>query len=139
MNDKQNTALIQSVYEAFRRGDVPFIMSHVSSDSVWTTEGPAVIPYTGTKRGTKEVIGFFETLGNTLSDTKLTIDQFVEQGDAVATFGRFAATVKATGKKFDAPIGHYFVISNGKITRFIDIVETASVAQAYSANSAAAR
>ena len=138
MNEKQNTALVQSLYEAFGRGDIPFILANLASDTVWTTEGPASIPYTGVRRGEKEVLGFFEALGGTLSDMKLTTDHFVAQGEAVTTFGRFAATVKSTGKSFDTPVAHYFQIRGGKVAVFIDIGETATMAEAYTASAAAA-
>ena len=138
MNETQNTALIRSVYEAFGRGDIPYILSKITADSVWTTEGPSVIPYTGKRSGEKEVLGFFDALGGTLNNMKLTTDYFVAQGDAVTTFGRFAGTVKATGKSFDAPVAHYFKIRDGKISVFIDIIETQSIAAAYAGAAASA-
>jgi hypothetical protein len=54
----------------------------------------------------------------------------------VATFGRFAGTVKAPGKRFDASVGHYFEFRNGNVAVFIDIAETASKAAAYTAAAA---
>ena len=138
MNETQNTALIKSLYDAFGRGDVPFILDQVTSDTVWNTEGPAIIPYTGTRRGPNQVLGFFEALGGTLNDMKLSTDHYIAQGDAVTTVGRFAGTVKATGKSFDAPVAHYFQIRDGKVAVFIDIIETASIAEAYQASAAAA-
>jgi ketosteroid isomerase-like protein len=139
MNEQNNTALIQSVYDAFKRGDIPFILGNLTGDCQWESEGPETIPYTGNRRGAQEILGFFAALGGTLDDMKLTTDHFVAQGDAVTTFGRFAGTVKATGKKFDTPVAHYFQIRDGKIAVFVDIVETASVAAAYQGSAAAAR
>ena len=138
MNEKQNTALIQSVYAAFGRGDIAFILANLTSDTVWTTEGPGVIPYAGTRSGVPGVSSFFEALGSTLSDMKLTTTHYVAEGNAVTTFGRFAATVKATGKSFDTPVGHYFEIRDGKIAVFVDIIESASIAAAYQVSAAAA-
>jgi len=138
MNETQNAALIRSLYDAFGRGDVAYILANVTADSVWNTEGPAVIPYTGVRRGPKEVAGFFEALGGTLDNMKLTIDCELAQGDGVASFGRFAGTVKATGKSFDAPVAHYFKVRDGKVSEFVDVVETGSIAAAYTASAAAA-
>jgi hypothetical protein len=135
--EQQNTELIKSMYEAFGRGDIPSILSKLTSDTIWTTEGPEVIPYTGTRHGEEGVLSFFQSLGSTLDNMKLTTDRYIAQGDTVATFGRFAGTVKATGKSFDAPVGHYFEVHDGKVAVFIDIVETASIAAAYTAAASA--
>ena len=139
MSEKQNTELIHSVYDAFSRGDIPFILGKLTSDTVWNTEGPATIPYTGVRKGENGVVAFFQALGGTLENMKLTTEHLVAQGDQVTTFGRFAGTVKATGKRFDAPVAHHFRIQDGKIATFLDIVETASIAAAYQATASAAR
>ena len=138
MNEQKNTALIQDMYDAFGRGDIAHVLGCVTSDSVWNTEGPSVIPYTGIRRGEKEIMGFFEALGGTLDNMKLTTSHIVAQGGTVISVGRFAGTVKDTGKRFDAPVAHYFKIRDGKVAEFVDIIESASIAAAYTAASAAA-
>jgi ketosteroid isomerase-like protein len=47
--------------------------------------------------------------------------------------------VTATGKSFDSPVAHFFTFRGGKISRFVDVVDTAAMADAYRAASAAAR
>jgi len=135
--EQQNIELIKSMYEAFGRGDIPSILRKLTSDTVWVTEGPEVIAYTGTRHGEAGVLSFFQSLGSTLDNMKLTIDRYIAQGDTVATFGRFAARVKATGKSFDAPLGHCFELRDGKVAVLIDVAETASIAAAYSARAVA--
>lgn len=139
MNEKANSALVQSLYDAFGRGDIAHILANINTDVAWNTEGPAVIPYAGNRRGEKEVLGFFGALSGTLDNMKLTIDTMLAQGDGVAAFGRFAGRVKATGKSFDTPVGHYFKIIGGKVSLFINIIESATIAAAYTATSSAAR
>ena len=94
-------------------------------------EGPAIIPFAGKRKGIPEVTQFFAALATTQTDQKLTIDTWVAQGDVVATLGRYAGTVKATGKKFDTVLAHFFTIRDGKIARFVDITDTAAAAAAY--------
>jgi ketosteroid isomerase-like protein len=65
------------------------------------------------------------------------IDQFIAQGDGVATLGRFTGDVKATGKSFDSPVGHFFTIRMGKVARWIGLGDTANAAAAYSTAAAA--
>jgi ketosteroid isomerase-like protein len=69
----------------------------------------------------------------------LTINEFIAQGNAVATLGRFTGKVKATGKSFDSPVGHFFTIRMGKVARWIGLGDTANAVAAYSNAAAASR
>ncbi len=137
MNEQQNTALVQKLYEAFGKGDLQTILNHLADDVDWSLEGPEIIPFAGKRKGIAQVTGFFEALATTLTDPKLTIEVFVAQGDVVATRGRFGGTVKATGKSLEGPIGHFFTIRNGKVSHLVDFGNTAAMAAAYQATSAA--
>jgi ketosteroid isomerase-like protein len=127
---EQNTAMIQEMYAAFGRGDIQTILDHLSEDVHWVYEGPSIIPHTGTRNGKAEVLQFFEAF-KTLRDHKLTIDEYIAQGDKVVTTGRFSAVVVATGKSFDTAIAHVFTVQGGKVTDLLDFADTARVAEAY--------
>jgi ketosteroid isomerase-like protein len=139
MSEQQNAALIESLYDAFKRGDLPFILDRLTEDVDWTLEGPSIIPYAGKRKGIAQVKEFFETLASTQTNRKLTMGPLIAQGDQVSGLGRSSATVVATGRSFDSPAGHFFTVRNGKISRFVDLVDTAAMADAYRAASAAAR
>ena len=132
MEKNDNVALIQHVYAAFGRGDISTILQALDANVKWTSFGPAVIPYSGTMTGPSEVVKFFEALGSTQSQQKLTIDEYISQGDNVVTIGNYKALVKETGKWVDGPIAHVFTVRGGKITRFLDFIDTAQTADAYS-------
>ena len=139
MNEQQNTALIQKLYDAFRRGDIETILNNLTDDVQWGLEGPAIIPFAGRRIGKSQVRGFFDALATTQRDVKLNMEHFVAQGNLVASIGRYSGTVIATGKKFDDAIAHFFEIRDGKVARFVDFTDTASVADSYTHASAAAR
>jgi ketosteroid isomerase-like protein len=139
MSEQQNAALIQSLYDAFKRGDIPFILNHLTEDVDWTMEGPSIIPYAGKRTGVAQVKQFFEALASTQTNHKLTMESLLAQGDQVSGLGRFSATVTATGRSFDSRVAHFFTVRDGKISRFVDVVETAAMADAYRAASAAGR
>jgi hypothetical protein len=139
MNEQENVALVKKLYGAFATGDIKTILDHVTDDVKWSNPGPASIPYSGERTGREQVREFFERLGGTQENVSLTIDQFVAQDDAVATLGRYKGNVKATGRAFDAPVGHFFTIRGGKVTQWIGLGDTANVAAAYSSASAAGR
>ena len=113
------TATVQEIYAAFGGGDVATILSKLADDVVWESEGPAVISFSGIRRGKAEARGFFEALGADHSNPQLTITEYVASGDTVMTIGRYTATVNATGKKFDSPIAHYWKFRDGKVIRYV--------------------
>jgi ketosteroid isomerase-like protein len=137
MSEPANIALIHRLYDAFSRGDVATILSNLTPDVEWIFEGPAIVPFTGKRHGIEETKGFFTALATTQSGMKLTTDEFVAQGDRVATYGRYTGTVTATGKKFDSPVGHFFQIKDGKVARFVNMGDTAAYVEAYTASSSA--
>ncbi|HTP85329.1 MAG TPA: nuclear transport factor 2 family protein [Bryobacteraceae bacterium] len=139
MNEQDNTAAVKALYAAFGRGDIQYILERLTSDIEWTLEGPAILPFAGTMQGPDGVLTFFQALATTQDDRKLTIDTIVAQGDMVATMGRYAATVKATGKRFDSAVAHFFTFRNGKVAKFNDFVNTALMAEAYQQAAAASR
>ena len=139
MNEQQNTALIQKAYDAFGRGDIQTIIDMVTEDVEWGLEGPEGIAFAGVKKGQAGVRTFFDQLGGTLRDMKLSIECFVAQNDQVASMGRFSGTVVATGKSFDTPIAHFFTFRAGKVARFVDFTDTAATVEAYTKTSAASR
>ena len=84
-----NIEIQQELYAAFGRGDVQAIMSHIADDVVWTFEGPASIPYTGTRRGKGEVMGFFAGIADSETNSRIEVSEYIASGDLVVTFGRY--------------------------------------------------
>jgi len=136
---EQNKAIVEKMYAAFGRGDIQTVLDHLAPNVEWTMEGPSTLPFTGKKIGPAQVLTFFQALGTTQENQKLTVDEYIVQGDKVATTGRYAATVKATGKRFDCAVAHVFTFRDGKVVKFLDFVDTAQMADAYVSAAAASR
>lgn len=139
MNEQENIALVKKLYDAFASGDIRTILDHVTDDIKWSSPGPETIPYSGDRTGPAQVREFFDQLVGTQQNVNLTIDQFIAQGDAVATLGRYTGNVKATGEPFDSVVGHFFTIRGGKVIRWIGLSDTAHAAAAYTRASAVGR
>ena len=137
MSEQQNVTLIQKLLEAFGRGDVQTILDHCTNDCEFYCPGPAIIPYTGTKKGRAEIQTYFDALIGTQSNANLSIDQFVAQGDAVVAIGRYTAKINSTGKPIDSPVVLTFQVQDGKIKRHMVIGDTAALAASYTASAAA--
>jgi len=138
MGKDNNVGFIEAIYDAYAQGDSQFILDRITDDVDWVNEGPDSIPYAGTFKGPDGVRRFFEGLGGSVDNGRVSVEDFIGQDDKVVATGRFSATVKATGKRIDVPIAHVFTIRSGKVARWVGYADTARVAEAYAAASKSA-
>ena len=120
------TEVVQELYAAYRRADLPAILASMTNDVVWESEGPAAIAFCGIRHGIKETTGFFEALAADFTNPEITVSDYVASGDTVMTLGRYKATARKTGKIFDTPIAHYWKIRDGKVARYVGLADTAA-------------
>jgi uncharacterized protein len=130
---------VKSFYVAFGRGDIATILGSLTDDGSWESEAPAAISWSGIRRGPQEAAGFFEGIAVEHADPKLEMTEFFQSGDAVAAFGRYQATVKASGIRVDTPVAHYFKFRDGKVARYVNIVNSGAFLEAAHASAAGAR
>ena len=123
-------ANIKDIYAAFGRGDIQTILASMTDDVSWEFEAPTEITWGGCRRGPAEAAGFFAGIAAEHADPKLEMTEFLACSEAVAAFGRYQATVRATGVRVDTPVGHYFKFRDGKISRYINLINTAAFVQA---------
>jgi len=128
MSDSINK--IREIYAAFGRGDIATILQSLTEDVSWEFEAPVELSWSGVRHTPREVAGFFSGIAAEHADPKLEMTEFFSTGDAVAAFGRYQATVKATGIRVDTPVAHYFKFRDGKIARYINIVNSGAFVEA---------
>jgi ketosteroid isomerase-like protein len=93
-------------------------------------EGPADMAFTGIRNGKQDTLtGFFGGIAQEHGDPKLEMPEFVAEGDSVAAFGRYAATLKS-GQRVDSPVGHLFKFRGGKVVHYINLLNTAAFVSA---------
>lgn len=124
---------VQTMYEAFGRGDLPGILAHLTEDVSWEAEAPERLGFGGIRQGPAGATEFFTALATLYSDPHLEMTEFFEKDDAVAVFGRYRTTVNATGKTVDTPVAHYFGFRDGKVCRYINMVNSGAVLEALDA------
>jgi uncharacterized protein len=121
-----NLATVESIYAAFRRGDVPAILDCLAEDVEWEY-GPnsTSVPWLQPRRGRTEVVKFFEALA-AVDLTRLVATTFLESGSTVVVLFQLDATVKATGRRVveedEVHIWHFD--ASGKAARFRHRVDT---------------
>jgi uncharacterized protein len=136
MSEQNNTAVVQSVYDAFNKGDLDTVLANIDPKAEWIDHGPESVPYFGNFSG--RIPEFFDVVAGSVMDGRVAIDQYVASGNIVVTRGRWIATVRSTGAKINADIAHFFTVRDGKITSWIGYGDTAAVLAAHTGKAAAA-
>jgi ketosteroid isomerase-like protein len=121
---------IKDIYAAFGRGDIAAILASLTDDVSWEFEAPAELSWSGIRHSPQQATGFFTGIAAEHAEPNLAMTEFFASDDAVAAFGRYQATVKATGIRVDTPVAHYFRFRNGKIARYVNIVNSAAFIEA---------
>ena len=91
MSANDNVKVIQSVYEAFGRGDVAAILEALTDDVDWASEAADAkgAPWYGLRRGHVGVAAFFEGFGSTMEVEEFTpVVRMLRAADLIAQWER---------------------------------------------------
>ena len=131
MNENGNTNVVQSVYENFRGGDIKALLNLLSDDIEWELPEIENVPFAGKRRGHEQMGQFFASLVDTQDVQHFEPREFIANGDKVVALGHYAWHVKSTGREFGGDFAHVFTMSNGKVIRFHEYMDTAAAAAAH--------
>jgi uncharacterized protein len=133
MPEHQNVATIRSIYEAFGRGDIPYILDRLDPNVAW--HAPATVPFSkGLHRGPGEVARFFAGIAEHIAEPSVETHEFLAIGDRVVVLLRFRGRGKESGSPFDAPEAHVWRLSGGKVVEEQTYADTAAIVQALTAD-----
>jgi uncharacterized protein len=114
-NSAQNIKLVQGLYQAFAKKDIPAILASLSPDVEWGEPENPLNPSGGTKQGHK---GFLEWLRiGKESEEILSLEprHFLTGENIVALVGCTKCLAKPTGKTYETDFVHLAIIKDGKI------------------------
>lgn len=122
-----NVSLLKSLYDAFGRGDMPAVLGAMSPQMKWyEAEGNPYMPSGEAWVGPDAVLtNLFMKLGTEWDGFTVRPKSFYGAGNSVIVEGRYTGTYKATGKSMDAQVCHVWDVTDGKVTRFQQYVDTA--------------
>jgi ketosteroid isomerase-like protein len=130
MSEDQKIAVVQDVYEAFGRGDVPTILSHLTEDVDWASEARGTVaPWHGVHSGREAVPNFFQKLGESVEVTEFTPVSFAANETDVMVVVRFGLTARATGKTGTMDLHHWWRFRGDKIYFYRGTEDTALTAE----------
>jgi uncharacterized protein len=110
-----NKRLIEGLYEAFGRGDVPAVFQAFDEKIFWHIPGRG--PISGDYRGHQEVRRFFESfMGLSGGTFRIRIDEILASDHRVLAL--VTESAERGGRKWSSPQVHAWTIQNGKATVF---------------------
>lgn len=133
MKNIQNTQIIDTMYKAFAKGDIPTVLSSMNSNIEWNeAEGNSYAdgnPYIGPDA---ILNGVFARLGADHEYFKLVDIELHEMSNnkVLATL-RYDAKNKDTGKAYNAQAAHLWTLKDGKAIAFQQYVDTKKLAEAF--------
>jgi ketosteroid isomerase-like protein len=132
MSEQENVQIVQDLYTAFGRGDMPTILGLLAEDVDWHFVGkPADVPFAGCRKGHQEMIEFFTIVAQNCEVYEFGPHEVLSFADHVISIGHERVGVKSTGRTFETDWVHLFTIQDGKIARLQEFYDTATMAVAF--------
>jgi ketosteroid isomerase-like protein len=134
MSADDNIKTVQSMYEAFGRGDVATILGTLADDVDWASESSSTeVPWWGEHTGKEAATDFFVQLAENSEVLEFTPLVMLGDGDDVLTVVHYRATSTKTGKSVDMEIHHHFHFTAGKVSRYRGSEDTLQTLRAFAA------
>lgn len=127
---ERNLEVVKEVYRLFAAGRRDDLTGLVSDDFEWHYVGPAEIPWAGRYRGPAGVSAFFERVGAALELEEFEVQEFIAAGDRVVAVGVSSGRLRATRGRYRSPWVNVFTVREGRITRLLDLYDTAAITRA---------
>jgi hypothetical protein len=125
-----NVATARKMFDAFKQGDIPFILNQLDDNCQWNVMGAHLLPYAGMFVG-KGTGLFFSKMAEEIEFSSFDVENIydVSDTDVIAT-GSFATRHRKTGKTAPSPWAMLMRFQNGKVIFFQDYVDTAQLVAA---------
>jgi ketosteroid isomerase-like protein len=124
-----NLAVVQKMYRALARKDLGAVREIFHPEIEWIQN--AGFPGGGRNVGADAVLqGVFVRFGADWLDWQADVQQWLDAGETIVALGQYRGTFKATGKSTNAAFAHVYDLKDGKIVRFRQYADTATVRDA---------
>lgn len=121
-----NKEIIQGLYDSFASGDVAAVTAAFDENITWTEADG--FPLAGTYVGPQAVVeNVFMRLGEFSDNWAAVVDRLVADADTVVADGKYTWNHKKSGEPCEARMAHIWTLADGKVTAFLQHVDTAKV------------
>lgn len=118
MDVNENTEQVKTIFDAFARGDVAFILGQLADDARFVSHLDPIVPWAGNFVGKDNVARYFQALGGSVEVLDHPVNTVVAQGDNVVAMGEVSFRVRATGKAGSSAWVYIFNLANGEVRSF---------------------
>ena len=129
---RSNAEIVQGMFAAFGKGDLPGVLSALAPEVEWRVGGPSEVPYAGTRRGREQVKHFFEELGRAVEFQHFEPQEYVSEGNTVVVLGHEKLLVRASRQTIENGWVMVFTLRKGEVIRFREFNDTAALAAGFS-------
>ncbi len=132
MSEQDNVQVVQRIYAAFGRGDIPAVLSMLSEGVDWWFHGPATLPFGGRRRGREQVEQFFKALAESVEvDEFGPQGEFIAQNDTVVVLGHERVRAQSTQGAWETDWVHVWTLRDGEIVQLHEFSDTAAIVDAF--------
>lgn len=131
MATNTNAETVTQIYEAFGRGDVPYILAQLAPDVAWenwpngNSAQDAGLPYLQERKGRDAVVGFFEAIPQAMDLKRFEVQGVHGDGDVVLARFLIEFTSRTTGRNVvDEEVHVWEFGPDGKVARFRHVIDT---------------
>lgn len=127
-----NIQIVQQLYTALGKGDIPTVLSLLAEDVVWEMPHPRnQVPFGGIWKGIEEVKQFFMTTHDCAQFKQVQIQDYIAQEDKVVVIGHNKVMAKPTGKEYENDFVAVWTVQYGKIREMRDFMDTVQAVTAF--------
>ncbi|MFZ0546504.1 MAG: nuclear transport factor 2 family protein [Candidatus Promineifilaceae bacterium] len=131
MEQDDNVQVVQDLYAAFGRGDLPGLLALLDENVDWHFNGrPQDIPFAGRWQGHIRIVDLFRTIDLNCDVLEFGPDEVLIFDNHVLSLGYERVRVKATGREFETNWAHLFTLKDGRVVRLREFYDTAAMANA---------
>jgi ketosteroid isomerase-like protein len=131
MSAPANVEIVQGLYAAFARRDIPAMVEMLSPEVEWAEPSNPFNPAGGTRHGHEGFLDWIE-IGRRSEDIlvlephKMLIDE-----DSVAVVGFMRCRAIHTGKEYESDFVHLVTVKDGKVVKFQEFFDTYAAGEAF--------
>jgi len=127
----ENKQKVEGMYEAFGKGDVPYIIGALDRQVEWWEAENFIYadknPYVGPE---SVLAGVFGRIMKDWEWFTVTPEEVLDAGDTIVGRGYYAGKHRQTGREVRAQFAHVFKLQDGKVVKFQQYTDTAQFQQA---------
>jgi uncharacterized protein len=112
--------VVQGIYEAFGRGDIPAILAALDENIEWRV--PENLPHGGDCRGRDGVGRFFQGIGENWDGLVVDIEDTVSGSERVVVLASIHGKLRAAGEETGYTAAHAWTVREGTPIRFDEYV-----------------